>query len=207
MISKTEDSLINSLKALPLENPPGNLTGSVMTAIQKGPVYPKKKWPARFRSWLLRPRTIVLTPARVIPATAAVLLIWLIPWFYFDSPPLPGSGTAEVLTHPGQMSDTLPASFSPTFPARFSLIQKDAFSVAVVGSFNNWKPQGFQMARDDSGVWTLQIYLPEGRHHYCFLINTDTLVHDPHALLNETDGFGATNSVLFLGSDYETTDS
>ena len=203
------DTVIEGVKRIPRETPPDHLTESIMTTIKAGPVYQKDSWIKQVTDWLNHPLPLVLTPMRLIPAALvlfAILLAPVISELYFKRPDLTskqGLATDTLIMTPQAST----AAFTPTFPAQFVLKHPPADSVAVVGSFNNWKPDGYEMIKNPEGTWTLLVNLPEGRHYYCFLIDATRMTHDPKALLNEQDGFGTINSVLFLGSEYETIDS
>jgi hypothetical protein len=74
----------------------------------------------------------------------------------------------------------------------------DANSVSVIGSFNGWSPVNANMREAESGRWEISLHLPPGRYAYRFLVNNSTQVLDPNASLEEPDGYGGMNSVLFV---------
>jgi 1,4-alpha-glucan branching enzyme len=53
----------------------------------------------------------------------------------------------------------------------------DAKSVELMSEHNGWK--SVPMTKDDDGVWTVKVDLPEGRHAYKFLVNGTDWVMDP----------------------------
>ena len=54
------------------------------------------------------------------------------------------------------------------FVARFP----EAHSVAVVGPFNDWRPEATPLSDDDhDGVWDARIILPAGSHEYMFVVD------------------------------------
>jgi len=81
----------------------------------------------------------------------------------------------------------------------FTLDMPHASNVALIGTFNQWTPEGYRMYRDDQrGVWKLSIPLDSGRYEYAFLIDGKIVVPDPKGLLQRDDGFGNKNSILTI---------
>ncbi|MGE4291404.1 MAG: glycoside hydrolase family 13 [Desulfovibrio sp.] len=141
----------------------------------------------RFRLWATRPRTLTFTPVRIAPVLAlAVAAVLLLPHFL----PTPRSG----------VTDSGVAEYAGT-SVRFVLADKHRglHSVAVLGSFNNWRPTGFEMRYDASaGAWVLTTELPQGSHEYVFLVNGAQTLPDPDAPFSKDDGFGQRNSLLMV---------
>jgi hypothetical protein len=50
----------------------------------------------------------------------------------------------------------------------------------------------------DRQVWTITLWLPQGRHEYAFWVDHGKVDSDPGALFFQDDGFGNQNSVLVL---------
>ncbi|PYJ98438.1 MAG: glycoside hydrolase family 13, partial [Verrucomicrobia bacterium] len=50
-------------------------------------------------------------------------------------------------------------------PTNFFCAATEAQSVAVVGDFNDWRPQVHPMQQQTDGSWHLQIPLNHGHHH------------------------------------------
>jgi 1,4-alpha-glucan branching enzyme len=72
----------------------------------------------------------------------------------------------------------------------------------VIGSFNQWTPNGFRMHWDERrGLWILSARLERGRYEYAFLVDNQVVVPDPKALLQQDDGFGNKNSILIIERD------
>lgn len=77
-------------------------------------------------------------------------------------------------------------------------------SVHVAGTFNNWSMDTDALRRVGHKRWALKIDLPEGVHHYKFVIDKQRWVNDPQysdAKLEEPDGHGGVNSAVFIGID------
>jgi serine protease AprX len=69
-----------------------------------------------------------------------------------------------------------------------------ANSVALVGSFNDWKT-GLLFGRNGHGIWKAEIpMLPQGTYFYKFLVDNRVWVGDPENLFSEPDGFNGLNS-------------
>ena len=90
-------------------------------------------------------------------------------------------------------------------PVVFSLRLPGARSVAVIGTFNEWHPQGYEMQalRNGDQTWTLMLPLPNGRYEYAFLVDGKEIIPDPRAPFYQDDGFGNRNAVLIVGNDNE----
>ena len=91
---------------------------------------------------------------------------------------------------------------SPTLTpggVRFTLVDPDARSVAVAGSFNEWSVTSHSLAREGtSSLWTIVVPLPPGEHLFMFVIDGNRWITPPLADDFEDDGFGATNGVVIV---------
>ena len=79
-------------------------------------------------------------------------------------------------------------------------------SVAVAGTFNGWSRDAHPMQRDDHGAWHATLDLPDGVHHYKFVVNGETWINDPASDrdFEEPDGLGGINSAVYIGVDGRT---
>lgn len=159
--------------------PPPGLVDAIMGRIQ-----PKKRpW---WQNWFRRIQTPwSAIPLRAVPVAVALLLL---------------AGGAAFLFNSDQDGFLLTPSGSAAPKAiTFVLESPTARKVAVIGSFNQWNPEGYQMQRDSpEGPWRLKLELSQGRYAYAFLIDDQWLVPDPHSLLQQDDGFGNLNSALIV---------
>ena len=73
---------------------------------------------------------------------------------------------------------------------------KDADTVILAGSFNNWSETAYKMRKTKNG-WIYTINLPGGKHHYKFIVDGDWKL-DPHNSIKEYDGNGHINSVKMV---------
>jgi hypothetical protein len=174
------DILGQALKHLPQEEPPRDLAAAVLSQVK-----PKRVsvW-SRFRQWVSAPRTYTISPLRLAPM-AAVLIVALV---------LIGRLT---ITAPEQQIANTQAPKTVTI--RFTFIDPQADSVALIGTFNLWSPERHIMHADKkNGVWELEVKLPAGRHEYSFLVDGRKAVPDPKAMFTKDDGFGNRNSVIIV---------
>ncbi len=79
------------------------------------------------------------------------------------------------------------------------LVKPDAKSVAVAGSFNNWKPETTPLAPAGNGRWVTGLQVAPGRHEYLFVVDGQW-VTDPNARETVGNPFGGKNSVLTVVS-------
>ena len=56
-----------------------------------------------------------------------------------------------------------------------------AKSVALIGDFNEWQPNGHLMTRMPDGGWRIRLELPHGHHQYLFLVDGKPTL-DPNAM-------------------------
>jgi len=149
----------------------------VPVAAQAGPL-------RRLLAALWSPREVRLhwRPAYGLAAVAAVLLMLLGPLFRTIAAP---DGTPATA-----------ASGEPSIYVQFRLQAGDANTVALAGSFTDWRPS-YELRESAPGVWTVLLPLPPGVHDYAFLVDGDRWVADPLAPQVD-DGFGGMNSRLAL---------
>jgi hypothetical protein len=132
---------------------------------------------ARLRRWLTSPQPVTLS---LRPAYSLVVVVLLAALLWRGLGPAPMLGAHEGV-----------AQFVARFP--------EAHSVAVVGAFNDWRPEATPLADDDhDGVWDARVILPTGQHEYMFVVDGERWVSDPLAGRYVADGFGRQNAVLVV---------
>ena len=141
----------------------------------------REPWWKRAVEWLVRPRTIRISPAMgglaVATAVAALLLV-------------PGGG---VDTDPAEVATT------PEVVTRFVFIAPEASSVQVTGDFVDWNPEGIALTEERAtGIWTVDVPLEPGVYQYGFVVDGVEWRPDPRAVSNVDDGFGRENSVMIV---------
>jgi 1,4-alpha-glucan branching enzyme len=72
-----------------------------------------------------------------------------------------------------------------------------AFQIFLAGSFNNWQEKQLLFGKEGD-EWVCRIDLPEGKHAYKFIVDGHWIT-DPENSINEDDGAGNINSILYIG--------
>ena len=181
-LSKDLRCIAGMVANIPDVEPPDKLIESVMGQIQ-----PKKiVWWRRILHQLQIP--FYVTPLKVVPfgaSAAALIIVALI--FLGRTPDV--KDTAQTLMGAKKLRAAV----------TFTLNMPDASNVEVIGSFNQWMPNGFRMHWDERrGLWVLSVPLERGRYEYAFLVDGKTILPDPKAVMQQDDGFGNKNSILII---------
>ncbi len=184
------EKLAKLIADIPDADPPDILLPSVMSALK-----PKRlPWWKKIHLKFYLP--ISITPAKLIPASL-VLVLFAFAAFYFGF-----TLGAKKVTPLEVKAGLNPAE---TTTVVFTLKEPKTSKVYVIGSFNNWLPDGYAMHYDRKrGVWTLALRLPAGQYEYAYLLNGKTIMPDPNALIQKDDGFGNKNSILIVERNNET---
>jgi hypothetical protein len=82
--------------------------------------------------------------------------------------------------------------------ATLRYFSQDANSVSVIGTFNGWTPDNSPLREVSHGVWEISLHLSPGKYAYRFLVNNSRQVLDPHCPVEEPDGYGGHNSILYI---------
>ena len=168
------DGLVNEMKLSEPAGAPPWLEGAVMTEVSAMPAPASKETALR---WLLRSRTIHMSPLTGTLAAAAILVVLLIP-----------RGPQDVTTDPVLTTTAILVEFRLEAPG--------ATSVALAGDFNDWETDVVLEDRDGDGIWTGRVPIQPGVHKYMFVIDGTEWVTDPDAERYSDDGFGNRNAVL-----------
>jgi hypothetical protein len=172
--------LVDRLGRLPEVEPPLDFSRRVMGALST-------RSGGRFASWkrkLLSPVTVTFTPIKWAPAMVGLLLVAAL-----LLPSLLDHGPASA---PGEKTSLV--------TLRFSFENPRAHSVALIGTFNNWSPEGYRM-QTRGHRWVYQVQVEPGRYDYAFLVDGRRVVPDPNARFSRKDGFGRYNSVVWAGAE------
>jgi 1,4-alpha-glucan branching enzyme len=109
---------------------------------------------------------------------------------------------ASLSLRPAVPAATVAAAPDTVHVVRFMLVAPGASQVALVGSFNQWdKGATLLEPGPESGVWTVTMPLPAGRHEYAFVVsdaNGERWVADRY-VQRVTDEYGVESSVLSVG--------
>jgi 1,4-alpha-glucan branching enzyme len=73
-----------------------------------------------------------------------------------------------------------------------------ATQVALISSFNQWNPRGYDFRMKSSGLWQLTIpTLPTGQYRYKYLVD-GVWLNDPENPERIEDGHGGFTSILVV---------
>jgi len=137
--------------------------------------------------WLLRPRTIRLSPAvggLVVAGIAAAVLL---------------------VSQVGSTPDGDVATGDRGVVTRFVFIAPEASSVRVTGDFVDWRPEGIALEEERAtGIWTVDVPLEPGVYQYAFVVDGVEWRPDPRAVSSVDDGFGRENSVVIVSDQNST---
>jgi hypothetical protein len=141
--------------------------------------------------WLVRRRTVTVSPLGTLAAAAGLALAVLVGRSWVSRAPTAQSAvTADV-----------PAALAAGARAmQFVVLAPRAASVALVGDFNDWSETATPMARaEGNGLWSVTVPLEPGRYRYSFLVDGTRWEPDPEAPRALDDDFGRPNSVVTVG--------
>ncbi len=79
---------------------------------------------------------------------------------------------------------------------RIEFTDEVAESVAVAGTFNDWRPEVTPMIALGDGRWVKDLTLPPGTYEYRLVVDGYKWVPDPEARETVPGPFGGVNSVL-----------
>jgi hypothetical protein len=177
-----DEDLVSRLASLRETTPPPSLVPRVMQRIAE---------PARATlwTWLRRPRRfeLQLSPLALGGlAVAGLLLVALVARAPRPASVASGRPTAAA------------AAQAEVVLVRFVLVTPGAHRVALAGDFNDWA-SGHTLLEDvdGRGTFAANLWLPRGAHEYMFVVDGQW-VPDPSAPARAPDGFGRTNSRLWL---------
>lgn len=71
-----------------------------------------------------------------------------------------------------------------------------AESVAIAGTFNDWRPEFTPMVPAGEGRWVRNLWLPLGTYEYCLVLDGNKWMPNPHSSETTPNQFGGFNSVL-----------
>ena len=88
-----------------------------------------------------------------------------------------------------------PGNGSTNHAVLFEFTHPTAKSVAVAGTFNDWRPGATPMIAVGDGRWMKELVLPPGTYEYRLVVD-DEWIADPHAVETVANPFGGVNSVV-----------
>ena len=99
----------------------------------------------------------------------------------------------DIRLDPSMLAPGPPVSYGDAY--LFTLLEPDAESVAVVGTFNGWVPTADPHARSGD-LWYALVEVPLGGHKYRFLIDGSRWALDPDNDRRAKDSLGNITSAL-----------
>jgi hypothetical protein len=89
----------------------------------------------------------------------------------------------------------LPGGREKQISHRFVIYQPEARSVAVTGTFTDWRAAPMERA-GQSGYWEVVLDIPAGEHRFSYILDGSQQMPDPTIPIREPDDFGGVNSIL-----------
>lgn len=77
----------------------------------------------------------------------------------------------------------------------FRFVCPGAMVVQLVGDFTEWSKAPISLAKGPGGVWSIQVPLRPGVHHYRFLVDGEWR-DDPECTVRVPNPFGTENAVV-----------
>ena len=158
--------------------------------------------PVRALGWLVRPRTITVTP---LHAAAAILLVAVAVGAALwrdagDAGEAARHATAP--TRPPLSVSSASAASDESRTVQFVFVSGAAREVSVVGDFNDWQAGSTPLRRvSPDGLWTVDVPLSPGRYTYAFVVDGTRWVPDEAAPRAPDDEFGGETSVVYVRQD------
>jgi len=179
---------------------PAGFSDSVMQAIETAQEPVQEMQPGfaeQVKDWfsaLFEPREIRMRPAFAMAMVLLIAVLVGLP-YYTDQPADNQIATNNMDTPTVEkVSDNGEQVWT-----RFVYIDKEAESVSVAGDFSDWNP--IELTRQNLNgqqVWTGLVPMDRGEHRYMFIKNGEKWVTDPLAPVQQDDGFGNKNAVIYL---------
>ncbi len=136
---------------------------------------------------LLRAAPVVPPPAVVLPEPRRRPSLFRFRW---AAPFAAGLAAALLLVFLW-----LPGGKEKGIAYRFVIYQPDAQSVAVTGSFTDWRAAPMERA-GQGGYWEVVLDIPPGEHRFSYILDDGRQMPDPTIPIREPDDFGGVNSIL-----------
>lgn len=185
-LSPEDQKIADMIAGLAYRTPPRDLSARIMARIA-----PHQPLWRRAMIWLLTPQPLRITPLWPASALAVMAILGV-----FTASMSPRDREADFRAT--RVAEIEPST-EQTVRVEFSIRVDGAEDVELIGSFNNWKSQGYRMTPNGrDGTWTISIPLPRGHHEYAFNLDRTRIVPDPAALLHKDDGFGNINSIIMV---------
>lgn len=107
------------------------------------------------------------------------------------------SGRRRRRARPASSVQDIDTPTSRLHTIRVEFCDPEAHTVAIIGSFNRWRPRATPMVQVDRGRWMGVLFLPPGRYEYLLVVDGHC-VPDPRAQEVTPNVYGMENSVLIV---------
>jgi len=148
--------------------------------------------------WILRPRMFYVSPLAGLAVAAGIVAIVTMSVLRTQPNKSIAATNPDTSTLPGTIIPVSNTSrYAVAVSAPFTYIDRNAKSVAVVGTFNDWDSTKTVLTRSSDGAWTGNIMVLPGRYEYQLVVD-GKWVADPSAQQTAASEFGSANSVLIV---------
>lgn len=149
--------------------------------------------------WLLRPRPFYVSPLAGLAVAAGLVAVITMSVLRTAPVQLANQITPDsALVLPSNTVLPVSNGRAPAlYAAPFTYIDRNAKSVAVVGSFNDWDATKNVLKQTNDSVWSANILLGAGRYEYQLVVDGKWIA-DPSSQQSSNSEFGAANSVLIV---------
>jgi hypothetical protein len=148
--------------------------------------------------WLLRPRTLYVSPlAGLAVAAGLVAIVTMSVLRTVPSTQVAANGVTPSVAPATPLVRVANSSAPVAVSAPFTYIDRNARSVVVVGSFNDWDTTKTVLTQSGDSVWTGNVMLLPGRYEYQLVVDGKWIA-DPSAQRTAPSEFGSANSVIIV---------
>ena len=158
--------------------------------------------------WFTHPRSVRVSPLGALAAAGiAVVAVFGLRRDSGRGAEELGRAGGDLPSATGEFAAVRPTAEPASTPAlrardtvyvtQFMLVAPGAKHVSLVGDFNQWDGGATPLVHAAStGVWTVELPLPPGRHTYSFVVDGQRWMADPRAPRAIGDDFGRPSSVV-----------
>ena len=175
---------------------PVNFADSVMKRIESSDMTAPEPNPDREKESVKMFNLLPVRKLMMNPVFAAAVILLSVGFGYLLSLSFHNQ---EVIIDEYGASTHLIAEEESLIWIRFVYFDEDAESMEIAGDFSDWEPIALNPEFiGEKQVWTGIVPVERGEHRYMFVRNGEEWVTDPLAEVQQDDGFGNKNAVLYL---------
>ena len=179
------DALVSDVRAAGADGAPVGIESRVMSEIR---AKSRQTGWKRVLNWSLSPRPVLVRPLLGFTALAALVVVAVTPMAV-------GVASRDArLPEPDQAASALVGE--EVVYVQFVLDAPDARSVHIAGDFSGWEPTVAMSDVNRDGRWSGRVRLPPGLHKYMFVIDGETWITDPNAVLYAVNRNGERNAAI-----------